>query len=476
MLQGRKRLTYPLIHATLIAASIWGFGSINQVYAGRLVAASSIVKSAKSMVRDGEVLHFFKTTYIRRDPTYTEPADPYHMPLLPFLRAQQVAETWISTQVVKEVIRLESNSGLTLKEYVVKPDKILSYYATEGEASVDALPPPIQSAETKERKSIDDVAWISGLHQSSWGQTAWEITFQAQTATAAQFASSSAFLSPSSVTPYAADLTFAETQWIQEIDQTSGLLVSMKWLALTQPEPTLLYSESYSQPEIVAAAGLTEAMDEFTTVDAEHLLSDIQANAKLAPVEVDKLVLGSTLTPAEVASNLKFSLYAPAQQIIASFPAKQHQGRLYVAPEHECHLHRPLSYDFDLCAGLGQTVRFEYTFWSADDYSDLQSINLLQGNATEVTALLKQSPPRWQSISPIKANIGGQLQEAWFTPALHGDSNVNALLFEKQGTFIQVSGYKTSEDQLIKFAESLSPLQSSNTNFTHHVYVPFVSH
>ena len=359
----------------------------------------------------------------------------------------------------------------------MRPDSHLVYDIIEGytaEYSVDEL---ITSAASEHVKSLDDVSWISGIRESNWGRTAWLIQFQPEPARAEEFASALS-VSPAKATPYASDLSFSQTQWVWEVDQASGLIVSREWLALSQPEPTILYAEEYSQPEIMPATTLPHELETFITPEAVQLRSNIEAVTSIDATEAERLMVGVTTPITEVASNLSFPVYSLAPTGIEQIPAESHNFRIYFAPQNSCHRYLPLAFDFDLCAGLGQTTRLEYMFWSSEDQRNLKAVSILQGKAEEIVPLLKQTPPRWHVSMPVTLDVKGQLVEGWSVPALHGNQNTKALMFELEGTFIQIGGFSTTLDELVMVAENLQHTSSVSPSATieiHRVFIPLVT-
>ncbi len=160
------------------------------------------------------------------------------------------------------------------------------------------------------------------------------------------------------------------------------------------------------------------------------------------------------------------------QTFLDNFQPKFDATRIYYAPNHQCHLYRPVAYDIDLCAGLGNSTRFDYLFSESTDEQKIKSISLLQAAKSEVIPLLKQSPPRWSSSQARKLQIDKHDVQSWVVSKLHGDGSSQALLFELGETFVQISGVGVSTEQLIAFAQSLEPVDSKANQL--HVFMPLI--
>ncbi|RIK26947.1 MAG: hypothetical protein DCC55_39685 [Chloroflexi bacterium] len=98
----RYRILYVVL-TVLTFAIVFGFWTVNQAYAKRLVATSDIVKLANEMIGEGEILHFTKTLYVRSNLKNAEPPDPYHMPLLPLLSAKPIVDIWLSPHIMHSI-------------------------------------------------------------------------------------------------------------------------------------------------------------------------------------------------------------------------------------------------------------------------------------------------------------------------------------------------------------------------------------
>jgi hypothetical protein len=443
--------------------AILGIWQINKVYAHQLISTSSIVGRVQEFVQEGDVLYYTKILRVRRNPTVEEPPDPFHMPLSHFLFWDQVEEVWVTPQIVQSVRRLgPASPEIVLSEFILTPTGHSSYDALMGHASTLEHEQITVSQEIPQeaKRNVDEVSWIGGLQQSVWGRPAWLVYYLPQQIIPSSLDSSSMTVSLTSFAPFADDLDFTQAQWMMEIDQASGLLVSRQWLALTEPQATVLYMEFYSEPEVAPVTTLNFALGDFVSEAARETAGEIASLSIVGSHEIGTLLSGATVPLPDIAASLPFTIYMPDGIALAKVAGNHlyKNERYYFAPQQKCHLDRPLSFDFTLCAGLGESIWLNYTFWAEKDFSDLKTLDIRQGPSDTVVSMLQKSPPRWVSSTAYTLTIENQPVEVWFIPALHGNATTSALMFTWQGTFLQISGADLSLEELTTVVESLKPV------------------
>ena len=432
---------------------------LRRVYAQKLFETSKLLpQGIQRALQPDEAAYYQVEIRVRRDPTYVEPPDPYHMEGW----AQQVVQplvvnVWLTSDTSHTITTWKNAPDRILRESINTPEQHLSYLVQTGDvfqiARSQREDAPEPEAVRRNREAWLNGAQIDGVQRSAWGGLAWRIRFPATPATPDDFASSLNALHPTDSTPFAADLDFQATQWVWEIAQETRWLVSRRWLALTQPEPTVLYAETFSQPEILPKNSLPFPLDQLQSADALKRLHE--RKTKSDDGLLTALVQGRDITLEALAAQLTFPLFTLSPQVLDRLD-QDHQGlRIYYTPTHKCHLARPLAYDFDLCAGLGGTVRLDYILWSQEDYSDAQSIQVSLGPASVIVPLLRQAPPRWLSSRPVALSIQGQPTTAWLVSALRGDPGITALLFVVEGVFVQLTGDGIETETLVQVAETM---------------------
>ncbi|MCX6048351.1 MAG: hypothetical protein NT075_24885 [Chloroflexi bacterium] len=458
-----------LILCLLVVAAL-SIRQANYAYASRLLATSTILKNSHYLLNKDEEIHYFTTTAYRVTPLLKELPDPYHRMIVPFLTTERINETWVTSDTVHSITRLNDPAQTIIGEFIKRGDTILMYDAVTGNASKNSSEP--QAIAANAPSNLDQLSWISGMKQSNWQRTAWVVKFSPVAMNQENFPTFSG--NPAANTPMADDLQFKATQWIWEIDQETGLLVSSQWLALTDNEPTVLFSEVYSLPEVIATSTKPKQLDEFMLPDAVDLLGKIDQTTSLSAEEAAPLMFGTTATSEQIASEAGFSLYAPTEAVLQRFEPKISKTRIYYNPTRQCHLDRTLAFDFELCAGLGQTVKLEYLFSNLATYEDIKSVFVSQGPASEVIPMLQKSLPDWQASEPFTLNIGEKQVQGWTLSINNGDQKSIALLFNLNGTMVQVSGYKATIDELKAVAENLTPIPHANSSRDGRIFIPFV--
>jgi hypothetical protein len=458
--------------------AVLGIWQVNRLYAQQLISTSGIVERVQEFVQEGDVLHYTKTLRVRHRATIEEPPDPFHMPLSHFLFRDQVEEVWVTPQIVQSVRGLgPASPQIVLSEFILTPTGHRSYDALTGHASTLEHEQITASQELPQeaKRNVDEVSWIGGLQQSVWEKPAWLVYYLPQQIIPSSLDSSSMAVPLPDLTPFADDLDFTQTQWVMEIDQASGLLVSRQWLALTEPQATVLYIELYSEPKVVPVTTLSFALGDFVSHAARETAGEIASLSTLGSHEIGTLMSGTTVPLPDIAASLPFTVYVPDAIALAKVAGNHvyKNERYYFAPQQKCHLDRPLSFDFTLCAGLGESVWLNYTFWTEKDFSDLKTLDIRQGPSDTVVSMLQKSPPRWVSSTAYPFTIDNQPVQAWFIPALHGNATISALMFTWRGTFLQISGIDLSQEELTSVVESLKPVYGELDNL-HRFFVPYL--
>ncbi len=438
-----------------------------RLYAQRLVAGNTpIPRGIQQSLEPGQVAHYRVEVQVRRNPALRGPPDPYHMPQWAERIAQPLlVEVWLSKDVSHSITRWKNSPHRVLAEHMVTPDGVWSYVA--GMAHVSQMPPPepfgtdaVSDAQEDRGRSLR--AWYEGARienvvGSPWGGLAWTVSFPATSASPQDFPGGGDPWNPTDTTPYAADLDFQYTRWIWQVDVATGWLVSRRWLALTEPEPTVLYAETLTRPEFLHQDEVAIPLDRFYAPEAREL-AQAASDSRAAPseAEVVQRVLGTGKNLEAIAREVPFPLLTPRVEVLQGLGFAHHERRVYFTPTAECHLARPLAYDFDLCAGLDGTVRVDDIQWSRSDFSDARGIQTSLGSASVIVPLLRQAPPRWSSSRAISLTVDGQPVTAWLASGFRGDNH--ALMFEFRGAFVQLSGYGVDPQVLVQIAEAMEVL------------------
>jgi len=469
-----KRVTIFLVALAIAGVSTLGlsFNDLNQAYAQRLVTATEVLSSATAL-KETEARHYWMTEYVRSAPSRNEPADPYHRTVAPFQSSERIIEVWESSLSAHSIVRLKDAEQTILSEFISTPATVTIYDAIAGTViSAEKQGTNVDSAATDAKRTIDSTAWVNGITRSAWGTTAWLVEMSPTPALPTDFLAATG--EPALHSPTASDLNFLQTQTTWEIDQQTGFPIAMKIFALTTPEPTLLYSLTRTQPEMLSAAAATDQLNNFTAQDVSSLQSQIAQNANLNEAEITKLVEGVVLPAEAIADQVNFPLLTVSQAGLQQMKLAYHSQRTYFAPEHSCHLERPLAYDFGLCAGLGKTVRFQYFFSNAPQENDFASVDVLLGKKSEVVPMLQKALPTWEASQPITLTIADNPVSGWQISGVHGDPQRNTLVFEYGDTFVQLSGYKVSSNDLIQLSQHLVPVNDDAFQGAFTLYMPLV--
>ncbi|RME54790.1 MAG: hypothetical protein D6790_16500, partial [Caldilineae bacterium] len=383
-----------------------------RLYAQRLVEGSMpISRSIQATLQPGQAAHYQVEVQVRRDPALQEPPDPYHMPGWAERIAQPLlVDVWLSRDASHSITRWKGDPGTVLAEDIVTPDGVWSYVAAMAHVSRTPPPEPSEDGEVSRAKAERERsrrAWYEGARIESvaispWGGLAWTVNFPATPASPQDFPGWGDPWNPTDTTPYAMDLDFQETRWVWQVDAATGWIVSRRWLALTQPEPTVLYAETLTRPSILHQDELPFPSDRFYAPQARKL-AQAASGSRNAPSETEavQMALGTDRTLENIARSVTFPLLAPGVDVLQELGYAHHERRIYFTPTAKCHLARPLAYDFDLCAGLDGTVRVDDILWSQDDFGDARGIQTSVGSAEMVVGLLRQARPRWRTSSPV---------------------------------------------------------------------------
>ncbi len=469
-----KRVTISLVALVIAGVSILGlsFTHLNQAYAQRLVTAAEVLSSATAL-KATEARHYWMTEYTRAAPSLNEPTDPYHRAVAPFQSSERMIEVWEALSSTHTIVRLKDAEQTIVSEFMSTPTTMTVYDAIAGAvSSIEKQENIVNNAGEHARSNIDSAAWVHGITQSTWGTTAWLVEMSPTTALPANFPATLG--EPAIHSPVASDLNFTQTRTTWDIDQQTGFPLAMKIFALTSPEPTLLYSLTRSQPEMLSAATVADQLNNFTSQDVSELKFQLAQNANMDEAEIAKLVEGVAMPAEAIAPQVNFPLLTISQSGLQQMKLAYHSQRTYFAPEHPCHLERPLAYDFGLCAGLDKTVRFQYFFSNAAKENDFASVDVLLGQKSDVVPMLQQALPTWESSQPITLTIADNPVSGWQISGVHGDTQRNVLMFEYGDTFVQLSGYKVSNADLIQLSQSLVPVKGDSVQGAFKLYMPLV--
>ena len=461
----RQRIWLALMAFVLVLVGSLLVGQ--HLYARHLVERNTpIPQGIQQSLEPGQVAHYQVEVQVRRDPALHKPPDPYHMPEWTERIAQPLlVDVWLSRDVSHSITRWKDSPETVLAEDIVTPDGVWSYVAAM--AHVSQMPPPKPSetdavSQVKETRERSLRAWYEGariesIADSSWGGLAWTISFPATPVSPENFPGWGDPWNPTDTTPYARDLDFQKTQWVWQVDAATGWVISRRWLALTQPEPTVLYAEILTRPEFLHHNAVSISLDHFYAPEAQELAQAASdSRPATSETEVAQMALGTEKSLEVIAQEVAFPLLAPQVEVLQGLGFASHERRIYFTPSAKCHLARPLAYSFDLCAGLDGTVRVDDILWSQSDFSDVRGIQTSLGPAQIVLGLLHQARPRWVTSQAVSLTVDGQPVTAWLAFGFHGDGH--ALMFEFRGTFVQLSGYGISPQVLIQIAETIEVL------------------
>jgi hypothetical protein len=460
---------------SLLLLVVWGAWRANLVYATHLVVTSDILSNYTATLQEDEVLHYFTTEYYRVDPNFVEPPDLYHKPLLPFLKAKRVTEVWLTQENLHSITRLDDEDQTVVKEFIKLPTAHLYYDAIEGDVSEIRLNEQEVHSNSVLNTNIDQVSWVSGVKQSGWGRMAWIVKFQPNKLMPENFTFST--IKTASSMPQAADLAFDSVQTVWEIDQETGLLISMQQLALTADSSTIIYSMTNTLPEKLDKSELLFDLSQFITSDA-NALSGAAVQTATSDNSPEGSATESLMTLEQVSQQTGLPIYAPDQTLLNSFFPPFKLSTIFYNPDQSCSLQSHLSFDFEFCSGLGQNVKQEYLFASSDTYEDVEGILIAQEPLEVVSSRLRNALPRWHESHSVSLKIMDKDVEGWQASIKNGDQIVNALFFQLNDSFVQINGYgnngtSVSLEKLIKVAESLHPMISATNNST--IFIPIIA-
>ena len=286
----RRALMGCLMALTLIVGLSWS--NVNQAYAHRLINASDVTQNITTLIGPNEVMYYETLVEQRADPTITEPNDPYHLPVIPFYNGKRIIERWIGIGTTREVMRLESARNIVLSEVVATPTTISFYDARSGLA--------YQSARNKSTspQQPDSKNIIDGVKTSSWGTSAWIIKSELMSTSPNVYKVASHNLAQQP--PFASDLKFDKVQVVREVDQKSGLLVSMTLNALTPSGPVALYLETNTMPKSIPLSQLPSGFDKLSVSVPPTI-----------PPSANHTITGDNQKAILVAKTIGFPIYLP---------------------------------------------------------------------------------------------------------------------------------------------------------------------
>jgi hypothetical protein len=440
----RARLPLIILAATLIGV-ILGIGwlGVSRVDARQLSAASDVTRRAQDLLGAGQILHFYVTVYQRTDPTLEEPPDPYHLPIIPLYRDKRVIERWLGLDTQVQIIKLAAEPDLILWKYVILPDRLLIYDGSVGTGAT--LPRNRKSPTQGERQSKVLESWLDGVRLSNWGRLAWVVRSQPISSLPAWFDTRPQKHLDQG--PYAADLEFDTIQITEEIDQESGLLVSVATHALTPQGPVLIRLEEYSEPEILDIADLPQGWNELP-INTVSLKED------------QRTVPDSSPSLEAAGRNIPFRFFLPGQHLLDQFGFDR-VDVLYPARQARA-LPSPLTFELYSAPALGLGVETIFSSSRPTDPEQPQAISLIQGPADEIIPFLRQSPPLWHNSRSLPVTLNQEEVAVWIVTGglLRTDTNSNPMIgaaFELNETFVYVEVQNLSEKDLLAVLESLQP-------------------
>lgn len=437
-----KNLIRSLLVGCLIALTLIigvGWSSVNQAYAQKLINASDVTQNIKSLIKSDEVLHYYVTVYQRTDPSIKEPPDPYHLPVMPFYSSKTVKERWISQDTSVEARTPESNPNAVLLKMVITPENLLRYDGITGRAHKFPRDKSNASPNKGLKSSVD------GVRQSQWGTMAWVVKFEPMSASPNSYRTQPQKLVDQS--PFASDLTFDKIQIVREIDQNSGFTVSETFNALTPTGPIVLYSETYTFPEIVSTTSLQKSWDQLPVSVTDQNIP----------------VLPSIQTLDVIRSSVNFPFYLPDSKSLQSFNLDR-IGAIY-EPNKTYNLPSPLAFEVSSAPANGLGIKVIFTSSTPGDPNHLRALATIQSPKSQITPLLKQTLPIWQSSRATSLQILGNQTTVWVLSdgLLRTNTNNNPMFgvaFEISDTFIYFEGQNLSEGELLSLMINLQPANS----------------
>jgi len=423
---------------TLVIGLIWS--NVNQAYAQRLLNASDVTQNITNLIGPNEVMYYETIIEQRADLTITEPNDPYHLPVIPFYNGKRVIERWIGIDTAREVIRPESARNIVLSEVVTTPTTISFYDARSGLAYQSARSKSVSPQQPDSKNTID------GVKTSIWGTNAWIIKSEPTSISPNAYKVASHNLAQQP--PFASDLKFDKVQVVREVDQKSGLLVSITLNALTPSGPVALYLETNAIPKAIPLSQLPNGWDKLSV----SVSPDIPPNAS-------GTTTGDNQKAVAVAKTIGFPVYLPAKAALEKVnPAFDRSDTIY-NPHSSYTLPSPIAFDLYKSVTMGIGVHTIYLSSHPVDPTHPKAISIIQGPKADLIPHLTQGLPLWQRSKPAKFNVtnkegsgwilqGGLLREA-------GDNPLIGLVFETDSTLIYLEGQNVDENALIELASSL---------------------
>ncbi|RMH39427.1 MAG: hypothetical protein D6694_11245 [Gammaproteobacteria bacterium] len=472
--QLRKRWVFVLVAFGAVILAVLGntlLPVVARAYGNFLLKQGDLTAFASDVLDDGEVLHFTTTLSWRTDPSMSEPPDPYHLPVLHFYQGKRVTEKWITEEGFHEIERLVNHQDTIIGERVLTRNTFQLYDPISGlavafprEQTERTAPMAIQDASSIQVHSMQRVA------ESSWGRPAWLLEMDPLQASPDTFGSD-----PLTAQPYAftEDLHFASVQEFRTLDTKTRLTIRRQLFALTADGPVLLWEQQNSRPEILVRSELSFDWDNFVIPEAQTLLAEqrrfMQAAGQFAgPRTVLFRKSGVALSELESVVG-----QVPTSPLVLLDPqtVRERVGLDSIQLDFASHewpqcTHQGFAFTLSLC-----DAPVNITYASSHSPSDMQ-IQILQGPTHQIVPLLRQALPGWRTSQPITLVINGQTVQGWemMWSKIKG---LRSVMFEVQGTFVQIDFYTMSDQNLSALLEHLASIAGESVQHKQ-IYLPFL--
>lgn len=411
-----------------------------------------------------QVLHYQTTVYERMNPEASEPADPYHKPVLEFYSDTSEIEHWIRGGESHEsrTIARDRRSGELLYDRMRDGNRYGLYHAAWGYAIVRTQELEEDAIEHKAEEipvelqgepafPFPELTRLEGFEIetiiSAWGKPAWLVRARGAPPPVETLASTDAIPFPFQ-RPYLADLDITHMEYTWVIDQESWRLVNYvryEEHAITPSGPVLVKRVESSSPEVLSVDALPSNWLAFppegVPVMEETPVSQISPSPSMPLDEAIAAANFQVFLPDPTA-------WEPARTIVHFKPE----------PEAEEQWRPRWRFDIQSAAAHGLALQVIYL---PDPPGNGKAFVVIQGPSERLVPLMRESLPVWTGSHAVRLTVGEQEVVGWVATGgvFNNPPEQVAVMLEMQNTFLFVVGQSYTEEQVLNLVRTLHPVR-----------------
>ncbi len=442
---GRKR---QILGAALLVLAI--LISVFLVRPGQANASQILAKSENSSLSStdpSEVLYDQSTLYERVNPLRVEPPDPYHLPAAPIISDTTIVDNWARGGGLSES-RSTGRDG--------NSQRIVFDLVRDGQANVFGLytlqqgfaviGPLDQSGPTSGDTPVPSAApehdaKVVGTTTSAWGKPAWII--QASAPAPEEAANQDTDLLPYEK-PYLSDLIVTGLEYTWIVDQDSNRLVKQEIQAETSSGMVSIYRRENDPIQVLKISDLPADWLNFPLEKVPVVNGNSPVVPDIAEISIDEAV-----------KNADFTIFLP-DPALSNLPAPQLRMKL---PDNADPIEQD-TWPFDIQTVYAHGLALQaITVVGPADSS--QVLVIVQGRATTLVPLMRETLPLWAESHEVTISIEGQIVPGWVASGgvLSTPPQQVLLMTEVDDTFLFVIGQDYTDQALLDVVQTFTAMK-----------------